>query len=355
MADNKTQTNKKSFSPDWLVKGVLTKLGDTFDKFTGRDWKPSSSLATSEIIERMKKLLDSEVKVAGETGKFVPHNIKLKMQWNKFSTDAEEALKKLEKEMLIAAIDHINDNRYHTHAPLKIEIKPDYFTEGIKLQASFEEFEVDEPEAELKVTIPDMKVGDFMPVVSEPEPETEIIIAEFAVNGQQKSVELKFQPGERISVGRAKENDLSIDDKSVSKNHATLMLNAEGEFLIADTGSTNGTFIGGERLAYGGSFTISEGVQVKIGYVVVFFRRTPKAVPFVVEEDDDNTETFAPVTDQKMNHQAAENKSQSAQLPDSNQRDSNQIFSNEDRKTKESVAPATEPGVKFDFRDDGNK
>ncbi len=50
---------------------------------------------------------------------------------------------KLEIELLTAAIDHINDRRYHTYAPMQFEIKPDYFTEGVKLSASFDKF-VDE-------------------------------------------------------------------------------------------------------------------------------------------------------------------------------------------------------------------
>ena len=131
---------QKKLSPDWFVRGVLTKIGDTFDRLTGRDWKPTSSLATSELIERLKSCSTSEVRETEGKGHFVPHNIKLKMQWDKFSTDAEEALKKLENELLTAAIDHINDNRYHTYAPLKVEVKPDYFTEGVKLFASFDEF-----------------------------------------------------------------------------------------------------------------------------------------------------------------------------------------------------------------------
>src|SRR4051812_47691782 len=146
--------SKKTISPDWLVSGVLTKLGDTFDKLTGRGWKPSSSLATSELIERLKKLLDAEVKETDGKGRFVPHNIKLKMQWDKFSTDSEDGLKKLQNELLTAAIDHINDNRYHTYAPLKVEVKPDYFTDGVKLLASFDEFMADEKEVELNVTVP---------------------------------------------------------------------------------------------------------------------------------------------------------------------------------------------------------
>ena len=84
--------------------------------------------------------MDSEVRDEGRDGKFVPHRIRLKMQWDKFSTDSEGAITKLENELLTAAIDHINDNLYHTYAPIRLEIKPDYFTEGVKLLASFDEF-----------------------------------------------------------------------------------------------------------------------------------------------------------------------------------------------------------------------
>src|SRR5215813_3870135 len=80
----KQPSTKKSISPDWLVRGVLTKIGDIFDRLTGRGWKPSSSLATSELIERLKALLDSEAENTEGRGFFIPHNIQLKMQWDKF-------------------------------------------------------------------------------------------------------------------------------------------------------------------------------------------------------------------------------------------------------------------------------
>ena len=56
MTEKATETKPK-FSADWLFRGALTRIGDTFDRFTGRKWIPSSSLATSELIERIKKVL----------------------------------------------------------------------------------------------------------------------------------------------------------------------------------------------------------------------------------------------------------------------------------------------------------
>lgn len=286
MAEDKKLQNNKNHSPDWFVRGMLTRLGEIFDQFTGRNWKPSSSLATSQLIEKLKTLLDSEAKDLGEKGKFAPHVIELKMQWDKFSTDAEQSLKKLEYELLTAAVDHINDRRYHTFAPLRIEIKPDYFTEGVKLSAGFDSFADQKfdsfagntkDEAATNVAVPDLKNVVITPPIEKIiEPERETFFASFTLNNQPKQIKLVFSAGERKSVGRTKENDLQIDDASVSKLHAALVLNGENQLLVADTGSTNGTFVGGERIAYGKAVPLKDADKLKFGTVEVELRRGAK-------------------------------------------------------------------------------
>lgn len=297
MSDPK-EPQKKSFSPDWLVRGVLTKLGDTFDKLTGRGWKPGSSLATSELIERLKRLLDSEIRDEGEKGRFVPHRIKLKMQWDKFSTDSETAITKLENELLTAAVDHINDQRYHTHAPLKLEIKPDYFTEGVKLLASFDKFGDEDHEAELNVTVPDINVTGLIPGPAQAEPAApppgdELFEAAFKTAAGPKRVELLFAPGKRLSVGRTGSNDLVINDTSISKIHASLFYDPDSSLMVADTGSTNGTFINGERISYGKAFEISVGAIARFGTVDVVFDHIPRPVEPEEETIDDPEATLA--------------------------------------------------------------
>lgn len=271
-----TKTSKDARSTDWFVRGILTKLGEMFDGFTGRNWQPSSSLATSQLIEKLKILLDAEVRDSGAKGKYAPHNIKLKMQWDKFSADAENALKKLEIELHAAAVDYINERHYYTFAPFQIEIKPDYFTEGVKLSAGFGEFaeneEHDEPE--INVTVSDLKnVVLSAPETKPLQPQTAIFTASFTINNQTKTVELRFAPKERKTVGRTKESDLRLDDPSVSKLHAAFVLNSENQLLVADTGSTNGTFIGLERIAYGKAMPIDTPEKLKFGTIEVSINR----------------------------------------------------------------------------------
>jgi pSer/pThr/pTyr-binding forkhead associated (FHA) protein len=51
------------------------------------------------------------------------------------------------------------------------------------------------------------------------------------------------------------------------------MLNREGTLLLADSGSTNGTFINGRRIGYGEARQIEDGDVVGFGDVEVRFKR----------------------------------------------------------------------------------
>lgn len=264
---------KKGFSIDWLVKGTLTKIGDIFDRLTGRGWKPSSSLATSELIEKMKGMMDAEVRENGDKRKYVPHNIKLKMQWDKFSTDSEKALRKLENEFLVAAVDHINDRHYFTHAPLSIEVKPDYFTSGVKLYLSFDKLESEEGDAELEVTLDGLQADEMLESVDVDAAKVSAVLKlSFVAAGKAVSSEFSLVEGQRLAVGRTKENDIAMDDQSISKAHASLLLNKEGRLIVADTGSTNGTFVRGERIAYGKAVEIAASDSLMFGLVKVDLR-----------------------------------------------------------------------------------
>ena len=274
---NAPQTAKKSVSADWFVRGVLTKIGDIVDRLTGRRYRPSSSLATSELIERMKFLMDSEALT--ENGRtFVPHNIKLKMQWDKFSTDSEDSLRALEYEFLTAAVDHVNDKRYYTKAPFHVEAKPDYFTSGVKLYVSFDKFVDEEREAAIAVPVPGETSGQIAETQPTPEPAIKQIVVQYSFGGNPFRKEVQVKEGRRISVGRTKENDLSIDDPSISKYHASLMLDSQGILHVADTGSTNGTFVNGERIDYGKAVAVSERDKVRFGLVEASFQIPSKAV-----------------------------------------------------------------------------
>jgi len=71
---------------------------------------------------------------------------------------------------------------------------------------------------------------------------------------------------ERVSVGRARNNDIVLADSSVSKLHAHFRRGDGAEMILADAGSRNGTRLNQRRLEAG------EAVKVSIGDTVSFGR-----------------------------------------------------------------------------------
>jgi hypothetical protein len=70
-------------------------------------------------------------------------------------------------------------------------------------------------------------------------------------------------------IGRDITNDIVINDSEVSRKHARLVLEA-GRYIIEDFGSTNGTFVDGQRLmgpyVLNGGETIMFGENVSLSY-----------------------------------------------------------------------------------------
>jgi pSer/pThr/pTyr-binding forkhead associated (FHA) protein len=73
-----------------------------------------------------------------------------------------------------------------------------------------------------------------------------------------RQIELLDQP---IVIGRGEDADLRIDSDLVSRRHAVIE-RLHTHYVLRDEGSTNGTFVGGERVDYK---RLSEGDLIKIG------------------------------------------------------------------------------------------
>lgn len=78
------------------------------------------------------------------------------------------------------------------------------------------------------------------------------------------------------SVGRGKDNDVRIQDESVSTSHATLMVKGE-TWIVVDLRSVNGTFVDGYRVA--GERALPAGCTLRVGSIKLRFRPSVVAPP----------------------------------------------------------------------------
>lgn len=68
-------------------------------------------------------------------------------------------------------------------------------------------------------------------------------------------------------LGRGTEADVWVDDGGVSRRHARITCRADGRYFVEDLGSTNGTFLSGQRIE---SAEIKPGDRLQLGPHVVF-------------------------------------------------------------------------------------
>ncbi len=257
-----------------LLRRVLDRVGAVVDRSLGRTVEPQSGFTTTRLIERMNRLIDERVRNDPKRGRIAPHLMKLKIEWGTHSEAPPEAVKELENEVLAAAIDHINNQRLRTLAPVEVETLVDIFTTGITVDPSYgafeEELQREDEERERAAA------GVTAPSPMSPD-EAKGVLVKARINIGKESEEgtLFFKPGgKRLSVGRATDCDLSLPHPSVSKIHAAILMNREGTLLVSDTGSVNGTFINGRRINYGEARQLEDGDVVGFGDVEVRFRKS---------------------------------------------------------------------------------
>jgi pSer/pThr/pTyr-binding forkhead associated (FHA) protein len=78
--------------------------------------------------------------------------------------------------------------------------------------------------------------------------------------------------GDQITIGRDSTNEIVINDAEVSRRHARLTFQG-GKYVLEDLGSTNGTFVNGQRLA--GPRVLKSGEVVSFGeQIVLVFEAT---------------------------------------------------------------------------------
>ncbi|MBA3242848.1 MAG: FHA domain-containing protein [Acidobacteria bacterium] len=258
-----------------LMRRVFEGMGAVVDRKLGREPETQSGFTTTRLIERMKQLIEERARTDERGRRIAPHLFKLKIEWGTHSEAPPEYIKELEHEVLAGAVDYINDRRLHTLAPVKVETSVDIFTTGIAVDPTYGEFEEelkqrDEAARHAKevkgVSIPKSLMPPASPDVA--------VTARVTLPGNSHEKVLMFRPGgRRLNVGRVSDNDLHLDHASVSKIHAAILMNREGTLLVADTGSTNGTFVNGRRISYGEARQIEGGDVVGFGDIEVRFKR----------------------------------------------------------------------------------
>jgi hypothetical protein len=78
-------------------------------------------------------------------------------------------------------------------------------------------------------------------------------------------------PGQTLTLGRASQNDIVINDSTVSREHLVLTRGPSGEWIADLTSSTPQVSISGRHLVHGKLTSLRQGDVLKVGEVLMTF------------------------------------------------------------------------------------
>lgn len=97
-----------------------------------------------------------------------------------------------------------------------------------------------------------------------------------------------YFPIHRVSmctIGRSSTNNISLDDRLLSRDHAMIRCSSSGTCVIEDAGSSNGTSVNGAPIST--AVALKDGDVIQVGQHVMTFIQNNQTAGLVTDADDD--------------------------------------------------------------------
>jgi pSer/pThr/pTyr-binding forkhead associated (FHA) protein len=95
---------------------------------------------------------------------------------------------------------------------------------------------------------------------------TKLVVSEGILTGTTVALQ-----GQTITLGRAHDSTIVLDDDYASSRHARIYPDRDGQWIVEDLGSTNGTYLDRNRLTT--PTPIPLGAPIRIGKTVIELRK----------------------------------------------------------------------------------
>ncbi|WP_066945880.1 FHA domain-containing protein FhaB/FipA [Streptomyces lushanensis] len=95
---------------------------------------------------------------------------------------------------------------------------------------------------------------------------TKLVVSEGSLTGTTVALQ-----GQTITLGRAHDSTIVLDDDYASSRHARIYPDRDGQWIVEDLGSTNGTYLDRTRLTT--PTPIALGAPIRIGKTVIELRK----------------------------------------------------------------------------------
>ncbi len=133
------------------------------------------------------------------------------------------------------------------------------------------------------------------------------------ISGKYQGGEFPLKGDKQLIIGRSSELDIVLVEDMVSRKHAKITITA-GKISIEDLGSTNGTFVNGEKVK---TSRIKEGDRILVGTSILKLVKAGANAPELSDAQvKQNLEQVAAVQSQRQTKTAMTGKIEEVPLPD---------------------------------------
>lgn len=216
------------------LRQLFERLGAKLDLLVSGGAQQSASVRSMliRLSPMLQRAVDDNLR-QDEGVNLAPHRLRVLLDYDSYSQLSQPSIRRLKQELIASAKDYINDRQYRLSQPLALTLTYDPIASSPIVRADFGDSALSSKAAD---QISSTDVCYRLRSVSGP----------VAISIDLKNLK---QGGDPVTIGRGHDNAVVIDDKSVSKFHATLAMNSEGRLFVADCGSMNGTFLNGQAVS----------------------------------------------------------------------------------------------------------
>jgi hypothetical protein len=258
MAEHSTKGAGFSSRLEFFARRLFERIGAAIDFALrrGGGLEGGARVDPATLAPLVERAIEDDLK-SEDTRILAPNLIELRYDYETYTRMGASRREFLQREMDASVYEYIYNRRYATLGEVQVRIAYDAFTRGLEIRTGFGEPRpvVIPQNAPAEATAIGQAKGGTLDVILE---------IEGASRNPRACVASDAEPA---GIGRNSANALIIDDSTVSNFHAALTLSANGNLILADRASSNGTGVNGVSLETGGRCVVRDGDRLRFGDV----------------------------------------------------------------------------------------
>lgn len=259
MADEKDSILDKA---ETLARRMFERLGAKVDNKLGANQQESLTYKeVDDLIAKTERAIDAGLKTDSKgTKRVAPNFFKVMFTYERALNFNKKNFETLHNELKAAIFEYITNRRYEIQGEIQIAIVRDFFEKSTAVKAAFDvkDIAVNSIDVLWARSLDDVKKEEAQKVAN--------VCAMHlrSEDGDNYRFELQIN-SQPVCIGRSAGNRIRIDDTSISRVHCSFALRNDGQVVLADLHSSNGTILNDRQLNPNEARSIHQGDTITVG------------------------------------------------------------------------------------------